>query len=1112
MLMARATNKIEKNSIYVQQILQSNTFSKLNESLSVGREALKELGINLPNNDSPDVAHLFNKELDLIVKRLEELGKTPDGYIDCSEMLKPADQETQCFSTLTTSLIVTAYLYDEKIFPLLASITARVILETCLMPASSTSLAYFAIVLVSKSEFNLARDVSNLAMHCATKLFPDHLAERCRTTHLYNIFCHHWFRPICEIIPSSKEAFTMGLDCGETTYAVYTFSASCCMHLYCGNNINLVINDIKTGLAAARKYKNHIIDELVSQVECVYKMLVSIHLTPEQLKAMDDQLFEPLVNKLPQVRHLTHRLMLRFLFDGVSTLDDVNNEYQCMLKIDEILPFMVSMYDNVILLFYESLMLVRCIKCLRGLDSFDPLLKQELNARLDRNVSSLTLWNNIYSDNILNKLLLIKAQISAYVLDEGYVSLKYYKESIKESEKQQFTQETAVALELEGEYWLNVLQDQDHGKLCIQRSYNAYKKWGITRKVKDLLSKYDHLVESVVQLSPSTSNASSLTNTMNLNSAYFDLKSILRGSHVISSSIDIHKLLSNIMKIVIETAGATDGSIILEGRVEAQYSNNNIDTECSIPLDQWKDGCKSIVDHVTRDQTSIVLGCAHTDPLYEYIKNDPYVMSRHTKSVLCMPVIYQNEVKAVLYLENTLTTDCFKSEQVNVLNILITQVAISLENSKFFDSRMKAMEELAEVQTNRAREEEAFRRKQEEFIDRICHEIRNPIQGITGNCEVINHLLMKLSRTTTNINLVEEIHSYVGSISSCAQYQKVITDDVLTLSKLEFNQVTLVAQQTEISNVFTNVVRMFQGQANKNGIALLECDESRFSQVLTNLVSNAIKFTPTGIIEICCMHRPYGDANSNLVEIETSVTDTGIGISADDLETIFDRFAQVTQRATSDYNGSGLGLFICKMMVELMGGRITVHSTVNSGSTFVFSTIAKKIKILDSATKHTKIDTSRNTNIINLDVLNTSSKENAHVLIVEDNKINQKVLAKMVGHYHCSFVVANNGLEGLNKFKTEKFDLVFMDVSMPVMDGYESTRQIREYEIQQACAPTVIVGLSGNARQGKVMMVCLTYFSAEHLEAGLASGMTMYITKPIQQRDIIKIIDSIKQV
>jgi GAF domain-containing protein len=124
------------------------------------------------------------------------------------------------------------------------------------------------------------------------------------------------------------------------------------------------------------------------------------------------------------------------------------------------------------------------------------------------------------------------------------------------------------------------------------------------------------------------------------------------------------------------------------------------------------------VEHVSTDKVNVVLGCAYDDPMFG---NDPYVSKNRSKSILCMPVVHQNDLKAVLYLENNLTTDCFKEDQVNVLSILTSQVAISLENTKFFHSRMKAMEELTDVQRRRAQEEEEYRKKQEEFIDRICH-------------------------------------------------------------------------------------------------------------------------------------------------------------------------------------------------------------------------------------------------------------------------------------------------------------------------------------------------------------------------------------------------------
>jgi signal transduction histidine kinase/ActR/RegA family two-component response regulator len=589
---------------------------------------------------------------------------------------------------------------------------------------------------------------------------------------------------------------------------------------------------------------------------------------------------------------------------------------------------------------------------------------------------------------------------------------------------------------------------------------------------------------------------------MNLSSAYFYLESVLKASQIISSAIDSDKLLSNIMKIIIETAGATNGAIIIDNRVEAQYKDHVIDTNCSIPLAEWEDGCRTIVDMVAQNKSNVVIGCAYED---RSVRTDQYVIKNQPKSILCMPVVHQNELKAVLYVENNLTTDCFKDDQVNVLSVLTSQVAISLENMTVFNSRMKAMEELAEVQRRRAQEEENYRKKQEEFIDRICHEIRNPIQGIVGNCDVIGTALAQIEGSIPqNItNQLETIRLCKDSIEVCSRYQKVITDDVLTLSKLEFNKVKLVVEPFSISKLINNIKCMFEGEANKkelyinyevigpaaNGIVV--GDANRISQILTNLVSNALKFTLKGgvIISSQCDFDPE---NPSRVIMQTSVHDTGIGVDPSESNFIFDRFSQATQRAVTDYSGSGLGLFISKMLTELMCGKIWVENNKSGGSTFIFTIKLEKAEAEQINTYKRQSSLTDLQAKMEIEKKQMQSRRKLKVLVVEDNRINQRVLTHMLDSCNCICEVANNGLEGFNKFLNTKFDIIFMDVAMPIMDGYECTRKIRQVEKERGGVPITIIGLSGNVRP-------------EYHETGFEVGMSHYLNKPIQKDDIMSL-------
>jgi CheY-like chemotaxis protein len=267
-------------------------------------------------------------------------------------------------------------------------------------------------------------------------------------------------------------------------------------------------------------------------------------------------------------------------------------------------------------------------------------------------------------------------------------------------------------------------------------------------------------------------------------------------------------------------------------------------------------------------------------------------------------------------------------------------------------------------------------------------------------------------------------------------------------------------------------------------------------------LKNALKFTEKGGVTITS-NSTFVENDPDTIEVEISCADTGIGVDPTDCTFIFDRFAQVTQRSVVDYGGSGLGLFIGRKLAELMGGRIWMESNTTGGSTFIFTVTVKK-----ADKKQVDIYLQKNENdqdFLNQESVSMHLRRKLKVLIVEDNKINQKVLLHMLADCNCRCDVANNGLEGLNKFLEERYDLIYMvsnmvsyydnitqDIVMPVMNGYDCTMRIRQIEKERGEPPVPIIGLSGNVR-------------SEHHESGYSAGMTKYLNKPVQKKQIISL-------
>jgi len=350
------------------------------------------------------------------------------------------------------------------------------------------------------------------------------------------------------------------------------------------------------------------------------------------------------------------------------------------------------------------------------------------------------------------------------------------------------------------------------------------------------------------------------------------------------------------------------------------------------------------------------------------------------------------------------------------------------------------------------------------FMSNISHEIRTPMNSIIG----MSHLALK-----THLNAKQ--HDYLTKIGYSAQHLLQLINNILDFSKNESNKVELEILDFELGTVFANISSQLTHSAASKSLRLkfdldpvwsmpLRGDPLRLAQVLLNYASNAIKFTAKGEIMIRARMIEEG-VNDFLMRFE--VQDTGIGLSPEEIEKLFQPFHQANASITRKYGGTGLGLAISKQLVELMGGTVGVESQPDQGSTFWFTArLAKggKLFVQLGATP------------LNLEVL-----KGVAILLVEDNLFNQQVAVEMLSDVVASVSIANNGQEAIDLLLKQRFDCVLMDVQMPVMDGLEATRQIRS---NPALAVTHIIGLSANV--GK-----------EDQERCFAAGMDNFIRKPV---------------
>jgi signal transduction histidine kinase/CheY-like chemotaxis protein/HPt (histidine-containing phosphotransfer) domain-containing protein len=358
------------------------------------------------------------------------------------------------------------------------------------------------------------------------------------------------------------------------------------------------------------------------------------------------------------------------------------------------------------------------------------------------------------------------------------------------------------------------------------------------------------------------------------------------------------------------------------------------------------------------------------------------------------------------------------------------------------------------------------------FLSNVSHEIRTPLNAIIG----FTNLLIS---EVTDPKSVE----YVGYIQYAGKNLLELINDILDFSKIEAGQVHLEKTTISLQEVVESVSVIVRQKAIEKGIKyqfsladglpeFVEADKLRLTQILINVCGNAVKFTETGGVTLTV--NPISEIVNGTQTIRIAVTDTGIGIAKDKLNDVFNRFVQATESTTRVFGGTGLGLSIVKSLVQLFDGTLNLKSEIGKGSTF---TMDFPFKVMKEAAPQEDIE---------MDIDPRESLSSIRVLAAEDNTLNQKLLQAIFERLKIPLSIVNNGQEAIDKLKSEEFDVVLMDIQMPIMDGYTAIKEIRK-----SISKTIpIITMTAHAMVGEK-------------EECLSIGANSYISKPFKESELL---------
>ncbi len=442
----------------------------------------------------------------------------------------------------------------------------------------------------------------------------------------------------------------------------------------------------------------------------------------------------------------------------------------------------------------------------------------------------------------------------------------------------------------------------------------------------------------------------------------------------------------------------------------------------------------------------------HDIETVQYENNEPAILRGYLIDVTSRKITEENIKKLNSELEQRVIERTTQLQKVNK----------ELEKAKIVAEESKASKEL--------------------FLASMSHEIRTPLNAIIGFQQLLK-----------NSPLNDEQKEYVESIDFAGKNLLVIINDILDLSKIEAGKFQFEETKFNVSDITKSVIELVDHRAKEKNIklfvyvdstipAVLYGDSSRLSQILLNLIGNAIKFTEKGEIKISV--NDLEDTEKDML-CEFVVEDTGIGISPENLSLIFERFSQESAETSRKFGGTGLGLTISKHLVEMQGGKIEAKSEKGKGSTFKFQLRFKK----------TSLHANQDSNIHEDETSTTINFRKLKILLAEDVLLNQRLVVKIMEKWGHDLDVAENGQIAFEKLKENDYDLILMDIQMPVLDGYGATALIRSLpEMHKQSIP--IVALTAHASQAEA-------------EKCINLGMNAYVTKPFNQQSLQQVINQL---
>ncbi|RUR77858.1 serine/threonine protein kinase [Chlorogloeopsis fritschii PCC 6912] len=968
-VLQNAKSLLDKVKVYEVQIIASIVQSKQLEAIQLALQILQLLGINFPNQPT---ASDIQQGMDKITTHLQ--GKAIANLINLPQM---TDHQKIAAMRILMGVLPAAFQTAPAMMPIIACEMVNLSLQYGNTAVSAYGYSLYGLILCGvQGKIDSGCEFGKLALNLVSRFNAEEVKAKILTVVSAHIM--HWQEHISKTFSTAKTGYSSGLEAGDLEYAGY------CAYIYPYHSFWLGIE-----LCSLEK-------ELVAYCESLKKIKQQVALTWNQIylqtvrnlqgnlenvcclvgEAYNEQNMLPIheqFNDQYTINHLfVNKLMLSYLFGKYCQA----RENAAMAE--KSLGGVIGLFVVPVFYFYDSLVQLAIYPGAKEVE------QQSILEKVRANQQKMELWATHAPMNHLNKFYLVEAELYR-VLGKKLEAMDYYEASIAKSKENGYLQEEALAYELAGEFY------QSLGKelICqtyITKAYYAYVRWGAIAKVKHLESKYPFLVkqtnttENHTLKLDSTYIAASTTTSSGL-SDFLDFNTFVKFSQAITNEIVLDNLLSKLIKILLENAAAQKAVLLLlrDNELYIEASGGNTDDVVtvlqSIPLGNCHDLPISVINYVFRTQANLILNDAVITEPFNF---DAFIQKNQPKSILCLPIIYKSQFTGIVYLENKLSVGAFISERVEILTVLVSQMAIAIENARLYareqdKSRQleQSFKDLQETQLQLIQSEKMS--SLGNLVAGIAHEINNPVGFLAGSIEqakdsftdLINYLQLyrkTFSEPGTEIRnkaeeididyLIEDLPKMIDSMKMGTQRIRNISTSLCTFSRADNTSKVLANIHEGIDSTLMILQHRLKANPDRPAIQVIKeygtlpsikCHLGQLNQVFMNILANAID-----ALEQANSGRSFAEikaGNPNTITVNTKLTannqsvvieikDNGTGMTEDVKYRIFDHL--FTTKGVG--KGTGLGLSISRqIIVENHGGSLTCNSVLGQGTEFLIS-------------------------------------------------------------------------------------------------------------------------------------------------------------------------------